>query len=117
MDDEERKDEQNQSENTVFDDVFNTIQEHPKETGIGAAIAVAVLIYTNIQQWRKRKIEEKRHCELERLAQEAIQKQDAELKDLSQKAKDAEYLGTVNEALVKALESEKNKGGKSDEQE
>ena len=65
----------------------------------------------------KRKKEEKRHREAERLAQEAIQKQDAEIKDLSEKAKDAEHLGTINEALVKALESEKNKGGESDEEE
>lgn len=57
----------------------------------------------------KRKKEEKRHRNEERLAKEAIQKQDAEIKDLSIQAEKAEHLGTINEALVKALESENEK--------
>lgn len=109
MGDDERNDEQNKSNNTLFDDFSDTIQDHPKETGFGILIGVGILIYTNVRQWWNRKQEEKRHREVECLAQEAIQKQDAEIKDLSERAKAAEHLGIVNEALVKALESEKNK--------
>lgn len=116
----ECKNEQDKSETKLSDKIADNIQEHPKEAeacigclilgGLGLVIEVFI-------QWVKRKKEEKLHHEVERLAQEAIQKQDAEIKDLSEKAKDAENLGTVNEALVKALESEKNKGGELDEEE
>lgn len=118
MDDDERKDEQDKTK--LSDRIANNIREHPKEAeaGIGALILSGIgLGIAAIVQAIKRKKEEKRHREAERLAQEAIQKQDAEIKDLSEKAKDAEHLGTINEALVKALESEKNKGGESDEEE
>lgn len=117
MGDDDRNDEQNETNNTLFDDISDTIQDHPKEIGIGILIGLGISIYTNVGQWWKRKQEEKRHRDAECLAQEAIQKQDAEIKDLSERAKAAEHLGIVNEALVKALESEKNKEGETDEEE
>ena len=120
MGDDERNDEQNESNNTLFDDISDTIQDHPKETEIGILIGVGIFICTcctNVRQWWKRKQEEKRHRDAECLAQEAIQKQNAEIKDLSERAKAAEHLGIENEALIKALESEKNKEGETDEEE
>lgn len=74
-------------------------------------------LYLGLVQLFKRKKEEKRHREEERLDQEAIQKQDAEIKDLSNQTEKAEHLGTINEVLVKVLEAEKEKSEGSDEQE
>lgn len=100
-----------EEEQSALDAVFGAIEEHPKETGIGAGLAILALIGLNIKQWFSRKKEAKRHLEVESMQKDVIKKQDAEIKDNAKCAEKVKQLEIVNDALVQVIEDYQEKDG------
>lgn len=100
-----------EQENSALDGIFSVIEEHPKEAGVGAGLAILALIGLNIKQWFSGKKEAKRHLEAESLQKEVIRKQDAEIKENAKSAEKVKQLEIVNDALVQVIEDYQEKDG------
>lgn len=118
--DNEQNDEEESSDQEV-DKSSDSSSEDPEHNNsrlivfLGGLATVLGLsnIWLRYKNWK----EKKRHLNQERLDKEAIQKHEAEIKDLSQKAEKADHLQAENEAMADYIKSHQNKGDKSDEQE
>lgn len=93
--------------------IVSGIEKCPKESKL--LVGMSFFALGNVYQCISKHKEKKRHEEIELLHKETIRKQDAEIRDLSQKAEKTKHLRVLNDALVNALESEIHKGGEMSE--
>lgn len=86
----------------TFGNLVKIVKEHP----LGAIFIILWLLFGNLFQWNRRKKEQKRHEKAESCQKDAIQKQDAQIRECRDLAYENRYLKEINESLCKELAKE-----------
>ena len=95
----------------TFGNLVKIVKEHP----LGAIFIILGLLFGNLFQWNRGKKEQKRHEKVESRQKDALQKQDAQIRECRDLAYENRYLKEINESLCKELAKESDGDESSDE--
>lgn len=95
----------------TFGNLVKIVKEHP----LGAIFIILGLLFGNLFQWNRGKKEQKRHEKVESRQKDALQKQDAQIRECRDSADENRYLKELNESLCKELAKESDGDESSDE--
>lgn len=120
MYDQDESSESTQIDNSIFnqlkDSYFDWIRDHPDKVGIGIVLGGVVACIVTFAQEIKNRKDKKQYEKNMMLQKEAICKQNAQIRDLSRKAKKAENLEVMNNMLIEEVKTRSSEGDKADGQ-